>query len=210
VTGSEEERNDVKAAYTESAGDIEHILANCMSADALSAEEHFTTLINAAIEAGDLKATKAWKRTLKDAKGRERRAAVAQDEAREAEAMAKELGVHDKLFGSKKKGKGAAKADEGAADEDALRALIQQKGKQRMESTISALEAKYAALEQEAAKACSKRKGAAVEEEEPPARKGKKAKKDSGPTEEEFAAIQAKMMAGKGAKGSSSKSKGKK
>jgi DnaJ family protein C protein 9 len=62
--------------------------------------------------------------------------------------------VHDKLFGGKGKGKaraaggkkGRGKAeddDEGGGDEDALRALIQQKGAQRMEALIDNLEAKY-------------------------------------------------------------------
>lgn len=112
-----------------------------MSADAITAEDRFTSIINTAIESNSLSSLPAWKKSLKDAKGRERRRKAAAVEATEAEAMAKELGVHEKLFNTNKKKSKSGKS--AFNDEDALQALIQQRGAQRMESLIDSLESKY-------------------------------------------------------------------
>jgi DnaJ family protein C protein 9 len=88
-------------------------------------EDRFIALINAAISSGELKPTSAWKKSAKDVKGKEQRRKKAEKEAGEAEKLAKELGVHEKLFGGEgKKGKGKGKKD-GGDDDAALKALIQ-------------------------------------------------------------------------------------
>ena len=150
-------------------------------------EDRFVDLINQAIASGTVKSTSEWKKHLKDTKGKgkERRRKKADKEAKEAEELAKELGVHDKLFGgdgngagaktsgsqsqpAKKGGKGKGKAGSrggggggGEADaedgEAALRALIQGNQAKRMNSLVDSLEAKYAAIE--ANKKSSKQKG---------------------------------------------------
>lgn len=146
-------------------------------------EDRFIVLINAAISSGELKATNAWKKAVKDTKGKERRRAKASKEATEAEAYAKELGVHDKIYGKGAKGKGKGKND-GEEDVEGLRALIQGNQAKRMGSVIDSIEAKYAAKE-EAKKA---KKGGAGKEEG-----GKKRKVEVEPTEEEFEKIQRAM-----------------
>ena len=182
-TGSEEERSDVLAAYESSAGDLDAILASVM-VSTVEDEDRFVDLINQAIASGTVKSTSEWKKHLKDTKGKgkERRRKKADKEAKEAEELAKELGVHDKLFASSgngngagattsqgaKKGKGKGKAggrgggggggEAHAEDgEAALRALIQGNQAKRMNSLVDSLEAKYAAIE--ANKKSSKQKG---------------------------------------------------
>jgi len=188
-----------------------------MSRNATTAEDRFTSIIQTAITNNDLKATSKWKKSSKDLKGKEKRSKDVAKEAKEAEEMAKELGVHDKLFGgSSAKTKGKKAADSKESDEDSLKALIQQRGKARMEASISALEAKYTAMENEAAskkKRSTKRKPDHAEEEEEAEQTSKNSKKQDMPTEEEFAALQAKLFAkdsapstsGKGKKGKKAK-----
>lgn len=100
----------------------------------LSDEPRFIALIDSAIASGEVKATSTWKKQSKDVKGREKRRKKAEGEAKEAEKLARELGVHEKLFGGgeedgkKGKGKGKGKKGEDGGDDDAaLRALIQGK-----------------------------------------------------------------------------------
>jgi DnaJ family protein C protein 9 len=113
-----------------------------MSRNALDAEDRFAEIVNAEIKAGRLSSTPRWKKDFgKSEKSKRRR--KAQQEADEAEKLAEELGVAEKLKGGKKAG-GKNKGDEGdEGDEDALRALIQQRGAGRMESLIAGIEAKY-------------------------------------------------------------------
>ena len=226
-TGSEEERSDVLAAYESAAGDLDAILASVM-VSTVEDEDRFVDLINQAIASGTVKSTSEWKKHLKDTKGKgkERRRKKADKEAKEAEQLAKELGVHNKLFGSNgngagattsegaKKGKGKGKAGGrggGAAreadaedGEAALRALIQGNQAKRMNSLVDSLEAKYAAIE--ANKKSSKQKGkkrastgdGGDQEEEgggDARSKRPRGKKDKEPTDEEFAAIQARIDA---------------
>lgn len=177
--GSEEEKTDLIKTYETSKGDLETILGAIMCST-VEDEDRFVLLFDAAIAAGEIKATSAWKKALKDTKGKQRRRAKASKEATEAEAYAKELGVHDKLYG---KGKGKGKKDDGKEDVEGLRALIQGNQAKRMGSVIDSIEAKYAAKE-EAKKA---KKGAGKEEG------GKKRKVEVEPTEEEFEKIQKAM-----------------
>lgn len=227
-TGSEEERSDVLAAYESAAGDLDAILASVM-VSTVEDEDRFVDLINQAIASGAVKSTPEWKKHLKDTKGKgkERRRKKADKEAKEAEELAKELGVHDKLFGSSgngngagattskgaKKGKGKGKAGGrggggGEADaedgEAALRALIQGNQAKRMNSLVDSLEAKYAAIEankksskQKGKKRASTGEGGDQEEEGAGDARSKRprGKKDREPTDEEFAAIQARIDA---------------
>jgi DnaJ family protein C protein 9 len=197
--GSDEERGDILEAYKASSGDIDSIFSSVMCAT-VDDEDRFVKLINDAIAAKEIKATPAWKKAVKDTKGKERRKKAAEKEAKEAEELAKELGVHDKLYGNGSssakggKGKGKDKKADTEDDEASLRALIQGNQTKRMNSLIDSLEAKYAAAE---AKKGKKRSSTGGEEG---AKGGKKAKKEVEPTEEEFAAIQAKMDARRGKK----------
>lgn len=182
-------------------------------------EDRFVSLINAAIASGEIKSTAPWKKHLKDTKGKERRRKAADKEAKEAEELARELGVHDKLFGagrsagasdsadakggSKSKGKGKAKAGKGGAadgaedSEAALRALIQGNQAKRMGSLVDSLEAKYAAIEasKKQRKGGKKRPSSGRDEAEDDAPKAGGPKRQRGPTDDEFAAIQAKLDA---------------
>lgn len=172
-------------------------------------EERFIAIIDAAIASGDLKATPAWKKGSKDLKAREKRKAKASKEAKEAEAYAKELGVHDKLYGTGAKGKGkAAAAGKGGKgkgkeedDEAGLRALIQGRQAERMDAMVASLEEKYGAAGKKGGKG---KKRASTGGEDGDEQNGKRKKKEVEPTEEEFAKIQAEMDARR-AKGRNSK-----
>lgn len=72
-----------------------------MVSSVLDDEERFRTIIQAAINTGEVKAYNAFtKETAKSKKGRRKKA---EGEAKEAEEYAKEIGVWDELFGKKKK-----------------------------------------------------------------------------------------------------------
>ncbi|BGP14028.1 hypothetical protein JCM10213_005613 [Rhodosporidiobolus nylandii] len=189
--GSDEEKGDVLTAYTSSSGDVDAILSSVMCSS-VEDEERFTTLINTAIAAGEVKATPAWKKALKDSKGKERRRKKAQSEAAEAEELAKELGVHDKLYGGAKKG-GKGKGKKAAEDDDpdaALRALIQAKNQNKMSSLIDSLEARYGG-----GSSSKKGKKRASTSGEEGSKGGKKKRVEEEPSEEAFAAAQAKVDA---------------
>ncbi|GAA5877509.1 hypothetical protein JCM8547_000176 [Rhodosporidiobolus lusitaniae] len=191
--GSDEEKDDLFAAYETSSGDLETILSSIMCSTH-DDEDRFVAVINDAISSGELKATKAWKATAKDMKGKEKRKKKAEKEAKEAEKLAKELGVHDKLFGGKKGGaKGKGKKGGEEDDKAVLKALIQGNQQKRMSSLMDSLEAKYGGGS--ASKKGKKRAstGGAGDDEEGGKKRAKKVVEE--PTEEEFAAIQAKIDA---------------
>ncbi|GAA5947528.1 hypothetical protein JCM3765_001716 [Sporobolomyces pararoseus] len=199
--GSDEERQDLLDAYNSSEGDLELILSSIMcSTD--SDESRFVELINAAISSGQLEETKKWKKTSKDKKGKEERKKKAAKEEKEAEKLAKELGVHDKLFGKNGKGKGKGKSTDtvGGEDDDdaALKALIQGNRDKRMNSLMDSLEAKYGGSGGGAGKKRPSTGGDATGKS-----KKKKGEEEEGPTEEEFARIQAEMDARRAANSSS-------
>jgi DnaJ homolog subfamily C member 9 len=161
--GSEEEKLAVIAAYIEGEGDMEKIYEEVMLSDPLEDEDRFRKWIDDEIEAGRVEAYDAYSQEGK--KGRERRMKAAKKEREEAEEYAKELGVHDKLFGNgetngdspKKK-----KSKKGEEDIGGLAALIQQRNKERTKDFFADLEAKYAP------KKSKKRKSGADEVDEPP------------------------------------------
>jgi len=160
-------------------------------------EDRFVALINDAISSREVKATSAWRKAVKDTKGKERRRKAAEKESKEAEELAKELGVHDKLFGSKAKGgkgKGKGKQD-GGDDEAALRALIQGNQAKRMSSLLDSLEAKYAGAE--AKKSGKKRAstGGSGAGDEGSSGSKRARRKEAEPSEAEFEAMQARLDA---------------
>jgi DnaJ family protein C protein 9 len=204
--GSEEELADVRAAYLASSGSIEYILEHVMSRNALTAEDRFAKIVNDQIASGDLQSFPQWKKAFsKAAKAKRRRKVDA--EAEEAEKLAEELGVADKLKKGGKKGKGKGKdgGDE-EGGEEALRALIQQRGAGRMESLIAGLEAKYG-KEEGGGSRRKKRKGGEPATEVTNGTNcsvsltrrrrclGLTTLAETEPSEEEFAKIQAEMMA---------------
>ncbi|KAK3949232.1 hypothetical protein QBC32DRAFT_220186 [Pseudoneurospora amorphoporcata] len=183
---SDEERADVLAAYTDFEGDMDGVYESVMLSDVLEDDERFRGWIDEAIERGEVEAYDAYKKETK--KRRTARVKAARGEAKEAEELAKELGVHDKLKG-KNGGKGGMKGkkDDGGG-ENALAALILARQQSRGDM-FDRLAEKYGAKPK--GKGGKKRKA----EEEPPEI-----------DEEEFQRIQAGL--GKG--GSSGAKKGKK
>lgn len=153
--GSDEEKDDVLVAYEQCAGDMDALFEHVILSSVVDGEERFREIIDEAIQNEDVPAFKAY--TKEPKLKRAARLKRARSEAAEAEDYAKELGVHDQIFGdkkSKKKGK--------AGSEDALAALIQRRQQDRSESFFDHLEAKYAAPSKG-----RKGKKRVVEEEEP-------------------------------------------
>lgn len=146
------------------------LFENVMCSNVLEDEERFISIVNDAIKTKHVTSYPQWKKDVKDTKARQRRKEEAKGEAKEAEKLAKELGVHDKIFGknknkrdqddedvetvSSKKTKGKAsvktkKLNEDGVDEDSLRELIQSRNSKNnsMNDLFGRLEAKYGANE---------------------------------------------------------------
>ncbi|GAA5859017.1 hypothetical protein JCM1840_003713 [Sporobolomyces johnsonii] len=226
--GSDEETADVLAAYESSSGDLDVILSSIMCST-VADEDRFVALIDSAISSGSLEATTTWKKHRKDTKAKEGRRRKADKEAKEAEKLARELGVHEKLFGEDAKGKGKGKGmgkgkgkgkendddDDDDGDEAALKALIQGNQAKRMSNLMDSLEAKYGGGSSSKKKG-KKRASTGGDDDDDDDEGGKKQKKQrtkvAEPTEEEFAAIQARLDARRAAAtgGSSSGTSGKK
>ncbi|KAI0164194.1 DnaJ domain-containing protein [Xylariaceae sp. FL1272] len=174
--GSDEERDDILVAYEEHEGDMDAIYEHVMLSNVLKDDERFRSIIDEAIASEDVPAFKTY--TKESKKSKQARIKVAKDEANEAEEYAKELGVHDKLFGKKgeKDKKGKKKGDE-----DALAALIQRRGQDRKQAAdhfLDNLAAKYGAgATTSSAKSGKKRRAEPAEE----------------PSEEAFQAAAAKL-----------------
>lgn len=212
---SDEERDDVLAAYTRHRGSMDGVYESVMLSDVLADDARFRSIIDDAIAAGDVKSYAKY--TNETAASKKARTAAASRESREAEEYAKELGVHDKLFGKGKKGeeegestspkkksaKGAkgGKGDKGGkgkgktkADDDqaGLAALIQKRQQDRSATFLDNLAAKYGATEpkKKKAKGGSKKRQAADEADE----------ENDEPSEEAFQAAAARLKNGKKAK----------
>lgn len=67
-------------------------------------EPRFIVLISDLITNGDLPALPTWESSVKDEKSRLVRKKQGEKEAKEAEALAKELGVWDEFYGTGKEG----------------------------------------------------------------------------------------------------------
>ncbi|EPQ31271.1 uncharacterized protein PFL1_01456 [Pseudozyma flocculosa PF-1] len=107
---SDEERDDIAAAYDDSDGSLEAIFAAVPCSEFLVDEQRIIDIIERLIDEGQLERKPAWTKTSKDKAGRARLRKKAQGEAKEAEKLARELGVWDDLFGD-----GANKAKAAAA-----------------------------------------------------------------------------------------------
>ncbi|KAI1380389.1 DnaJ domain-containing protein [Hypoxylon crocopeplum] len=170
--GSDEEKDDILIAYEEHKGNMDKLYESVMLSDVLEDDKRFRAIIDEAIANKDVRPFKAY--TKESKKSKEARAKAAQEESTEAEEYAKELGVHDKLFGNKNKKEGKAKK---GSSEDDLAALIR-RNQQGRTNFIDNLAAKYGAT-------TSNKKGkkrAALEEE---------------PSEEAFQAAAAKLKKGR-------------
>ncbi|GAP87113.1 hypothetical protein SAMD00023353_2500140 [Rosellinia necatrix] len=174
--GSDEERDDILAAYEEHEGDMDAIYEHVMLSDVLQDDERFRGIIDDAIAGEDVPAFRAY--TKESKRSRQARVKAAKNEATEAEEYAKELGVHDKLFGGKKGKKKTTATTKGGSSEDALAALIR-RNQQGRESLLDNLAAKYGATP-EAGKRGKKRRA-----------------NESEPSEEAFQAAAARLKKGK-------------
>ncbi|RYP92833.1 hypothetical protein DL770_001004 [Monosporascus sp. CRB-9-2] len=133
--GSDEEKDDLLVSYEQFKGNWDKIYETVMLSDPIHDHERFRNIIAEAIEKKDVPPFKAF--TLETRKAKDARIRAAKKEAGEAEEYAKELGVHDKIFGDKKKkGKKESEHD--------LAALIRNNQRNRS-SLLDDLAAKYGA-----------------------------------------------------------------
>lgn len=137
--GSDEEKDDLLVAYEKYKGDMTKIYESVMVSNVLEDDDRFRSILDEAIASGDVEAYKAYTKESKKAKNA--RVKAAKEEATEAEEYAKELGVHDKLFGGKKDKKGS-KGKKGSSEDD-LAALIRRNQEGRS-GFLDKLAAKYA------------------------------------------------------------------
>ncbi|KAI2784282.1 chaperone protein dnaJ 6 [Daldinia loculata] len=167
--GSDEEKDDVLIAYEEYKGKIDKVYESVMLSDVLEDDERFRAIIDEAIANKDVPAFKAY--TQESKKSKEARVKAAKKESVEAEEYAKELGVHDKLFGKKDNKDGKSKSKKGSSEDD-LAALIR-RNQQGRSNFLDNLAAKYGAA--------------------PSAKKGKKRASPEEPSEEAFQAAAARL-----------------
>ncbi|CAI4219981.1 unnamed protein product [Parascedosporium putredinis] len=126
---SDEERDDLLAAYEDAQGDMDGVYASVMLSDVLADDARFRTIIDAAIRAGDVDAYPAY--TKESKKKRADRVKAAKAEANEAEEYAKELGqrregffdhLEAKYGASSKPAKGKKRRAEEEPSEEAFQA----------------------------------------------------------------------------------------
>lgn len=174
--GSDQERQDLLAAFERHKGNMDLVYETVMLSSILDDDERFRRIIDDAIQK---KEVTAWDEYVNESKvTRDRRLENARKEAAEAEELAKDLGVEDKLSG---KGRGKGKKKKATkADDNELAALIQQRQQSRAANFFDDLEAKYA----------QPKKGSG---------KSKKRRADE-PPEEAFAAVGARKGSKKKAK----------
>ncbi|KAG8918989.1 hypothetical protein FRC01_001546 [Tulasnella sp. 417] len=158
--GSDEEVNDLKEAYIKCQGSIDGIMAE-IPHSTYDDEDRFVRILTPLVKKGDVPKYSKWQADIKDKKGKERRRAEGEREAKEAEEHAKAMGVWDEFYGSGKegprKGKGKGKEPElGDGDESTLQALIL-KRQQKRGGILDGLLAKYGAAD--AAESAPKKRG---------------------------------------------------
>jgi DnaJ family protein C protein 9 len=152
---------------------MDQVYERVMLSDVTVDDERFRKMIDKAIKKKDVPTFEIYTKETK--KKRAARVMAAKAEAEEAEEYAKEMGVHDKLFGKKaKKTKGNSEVD--------LAALIQTKYQERSARFIDHLAEKYGAD-------CSKSK-----------RGKKRAVEDAEPSEEAFQTAAARLKGSKASK----------
>jgi DnaJ family protein C protein 9 len=175
----------------------------------LDDEPRFVVALSNLVQAGDLPNLPQWESSSKDEKAKLVRKKQSNKEAKEAEALAKELGVWDEFYGSGKtgarKGKGKAKKpadeDEDEGDTSALQALILKRQKDR-NGFFDDLAAKYAGMEESSRKkggrGKKRKKGADESEAEADSPKKKPHVQDPPDIDdEEFDKLQQKLFADK-------------
>jgi len=133
--GSDEERDDILAAYEEFEGDMDGVYETVMLSNVLEDDARFREVIDAAIKGKDVPRFDAYAKETK--KSRQARVKAAKKESQEADELAKELGVYDKLRGGGKKSKKDSEAD--------LAALIMRNQASRA-SALDKLAEKYGAV----------------------------------------------------------------
>ncbi|RKP26421.1 hypothetical protein SYNPS1DRAFT_21815 [Syncephalis pseudoplumigaleata] len=190
--GSQEERDDLLAAYKKCKGDFDDIYAEMPVVNVLDDEDRLRDIVRAAIDAGELEAYPAF--TKEPSAKRLARQRRARKEAKEAEAMHAQL----------KRGKQAGASS--AQSEEDLAVMLQTRHASRMSSLIANLEAKYApqgkTTRQAKGRKSKKRQGSEEpQEEEEGASTSTRSKRRSSkkaapaePSEEEFMALQAKLF----------------
>jgi DnaJ family protein C protein 9 len=134
---SEEEKEDLLAAYNQYSGDMNKIYEVIMLSNPLDDEERFCAIFDKAIKDGEIEAMKKY--TEEPKKKKEKRMANARREAGEAGEALKNLQEKD---GTKKGGVGKKGRKKGG-DEADLAALIQQRQKSRATNFFDDLETKY-------------------------------------------------------------------
>ncbi|KAL8991224.1 MAG: hypothetical protein Q9177_000308 [Variospora cf. flavescens] len=193
---SAEERRDVLAAYTKHKGKMGKVYEEVMLSNPLEDEEPFRTIINGAIDGGEVEAYDAFVKESKKSKDARRR--KARKEAGDAEKEAKTNMKYQSIFGGDGKGGRDATSGSGPEDGDAhgngagvekkkkqgdtsdLAAMIQLRQAARSDDFLGRLEAKYAG---DAAKK--------------PTSRGKKRKAADEPDDEAFERTKAKMAKAK-------------
>ncbi|KAJ1980918.1 hypothetical protein H4R34_002272 [Dimargaris verticillata] len=172
---SAEERADLLQAYRTCQGDMEGIL-NSVPLAVVEDELRFRKTLDAAIKAKEIEPLAGYTAFNKQAYAKRVRAA--KREAKEAEALARELSAANG---------GGAQMEAGATEHkdklDSLQALIQQRSQQRMGSLIANLEAKYAPKPKAKSRASK-----------PNAKKRTRASSVDEPSEAEFLALQEKLF----------------
>ena len=202
---SPEEIEDIKNAFVETDGSIEKIMTY-IPHSTHDDEARFIVLITDLVAKGELPHLPAWEISVKDERSRLVRKKQGEKEAKEAEKLAKELGVWDEFYGSGKegarKGKGKSKRED-AEEEDhsALQALILKRRK-NMDGFFDSLASKYAEPEPKGkgkGKGKKKARGEAeAEAGEPSPKKLKRYPAPSDIDDEEFEKLQQKLFGEKG------------
>ncbi|EJT96774.1 DnaJ-domain-containing protein [Dacryopinax primogenitus] len=183
--GGDEELEDLKRAYVEHEGDLPSILDSIPHSN-YTDEPRLLARLKLLVADGTLPSFPAWEKTLADKRAARERKKQGKAEEKEAEEMAKELGVWDEFYGTGKKGarqgngKGKGKNGEKENEEEdtsALQALILKK-RQNAGNFLDNLAAKYAQPEKPngnaKGKGKSKKRPAPEEEEEESPKKMKK------------------------------------
>lgn len=174
--GSDEEKDDILIAYEQAEGNLDEVYELVMLSNVLEDDERFRNIIDEAIKNKDVPTYPAYVRESKVR--RLARVKKAKAEAAEAEDYAKELGVHDKLFGDQKKKSKKGKEN----SEDSLAALISKRQQDRSsDNFLDRLAEKYNAKES---------KG----------KKGKKRAVEEQPSEEAFQAAASRLKTPKRSK----------
>ncbi|KAJ2868202.1 hypothetical protein GGI22_000886 [Coemansia erecta] len=189
---SDEEKADLLAAYTRHDGDLDLIFADVMLADVELDEERFVTILESAIKAKSIKRTKAFTKSKKMSK---KRAAQARDEAAEADALRKELGLDDKLRKAKSAERKRKRSGDDTSDDEGadIKALIRQNTNNRMSAIIANIEEKYVS-QQGSNKRSKTKNGSKSKENSKKKRAAAAAAAFEEPSEEEFLALQAKLF----------------